>query len=98
MFGQLDSPTDSAARFGLLRMHCGRSPEKRRPHRALRAYRGRERPEVRDKLIDVRFIVLDGDEPLLDLAPRRQEDPAVVLEEPVSVAHRVVDGQELAVV
>src|SRR4051794_4092443 len=54
--------------------------------------------EVRDQAVDIRLIVLHGDQPLLDLAPRRQENPAVVLVEPVSVAVPVVHAEEAAVV
>src|SRR5579871_4635205 len=57
-----------------------------------------EGAEVADEPVDVRFVVLYGDQPLLDLAPGRQEHPAVVLEQPVSVTERAVDGEELAVV
>src|SRR5690348_5933141 len=32
--------------------------------------------EVRDQAVDIRLIVLHRDQPLLDLAPRRQENPA----------------------
>src|ERR1700760_4941816 len=54
--------------------------------------------EVRDQAVDIRLIVLYGYQPLLDLAPRRQEDPAVVLVEPVGVAVPVVHAEEAAVV
>ena len=57
-----------------------------------------EGAEVGDEAVDVRFVVLHGDQPLLDLAPGRQEHPAVVLEQPVRVAEGVVDGEEAAVV
>ena len=57
-----------------------------------------ERPEVGDQQVDVGLVVLDRDEPLLDLAPRRQEHAAVVLEEPVRVAVAVIDTEEAAVV
>src|ERR1700753_406698 len=53
--------------------------------------------EVRDQAVDIRLIVLYGDQPLLDLAPRRQENPAVVLVEPVGVAVPVVHAEEAAV-
>src|SRR6185437_13639816 len=39
--------------------------------------RGGERGEVRHQQVYVRLIVLDRDQPLLDLAPRRQEHAAV---------------------
>src|SRR6516164_8525566 len=45
----------------------------------LRSYGVRERAEVLDEEVHVRLVVLHGDQPLLDLAPGRQEDPAVVL-------------------
>src|SRR5436309_13541306 len=54
--------------------------------------------KVLDQAVDIRVIVLHRDEPLLDLAPRRQEDPAVVLVEPVRVAVPVVHAEEAAVV
>src|SRR5579884_112718 len=54
--------------------------------------------EVRDQAVDIRLIVLHRDQPLLDLAPRRQENPAVVLVEPVGVAVPVVHAEEAAVV
>src|SRR6185437_15929470 len=54
--------------------------------------------EVRDQAVDIRLIVLHRDQPLLDLAPRRQENPAVVLVEPVRVAVPVVHAEEAAVV
>src|SRR5882724_1367265 len=54
--------------------------------------------EVRDQAVDIRFIVLHRDQPLLDLAPRRQENPAVVLVEPVGMAVPVVHAEEAAVV
>src|SRR6478609_4983465 len=53
--------------------------------------------EVLDQAVDIRLIVLHRDQPLLDLAPRRQENPAVVLEEPVRVAVPVVHAEEAAV-
>src|SRR6516164_10558927 len=59
---------------------------------------GGESAEVPHQPVDVRLVVLDGDQPLLDLAPGRQEDPAVVLEQPVRVAERVIGGEEAAVV
>src|SRR5690349_11610935 len=54
--------------------------------------------EVRDQAVDIRLIVLHRDQPLLDLAPRRQENSAVVLVEPVRVAVPVVHAEEAAVV
>src|SRR5690242_6804963 len=54
--------------------------------------------EVRDQAVYIRLIVLHRDQPLLDLAPRRQENPAVVLVEPVRVAVPVVHAEEAAVV
>ena len=42
--------------------------------------------------------MLDRDEPLFGLAPRREEHAAVVLEQPVGVVVPVVDLQELPVV
>src|SRR5215813_1535710 len=53
--------------------------------------------EVLDKAVDIRLSVLYRDQPLLDLAPRRQENPAVVLVEPVRVAVPVVHAEEAAV-
>src|SRR6185437_12099270 len=53
--------------------------------------------EVCDETVDICLIVLHGDQPLLDLAPRRQENPAVVLVEPVRVAVPVVHAEEGAV-
>src|SRR5467141_3794489 len=57
-----------------------------------------EDSEVLDQAVDVRLVVLHRDEPLLDLAPRRQENPAVVLVEPVRVTVPVVRAEEAAVV
>src|SRR2546430_10445393 len=57
-----------------------------------------EDSEVLDQAVDVRLVVLHRDEPLLDLAPRRQENPAVVLVEPVRMAVPVVHAEEAAVV
>src|SRR6185437_2016337 len=54
--------------------------------------------EVCDQAVDIRLIVLHRDQPLLDLAPRRQENPAVVLVEPVRVAVPVIHAEEAAVV
>src|SRR5712671_3621126 len=54
--------------------------------------------EVLDQAVDIRLIVLHRNQPLLDLAPRRQENAAVVLVEPVRVAVPVVHAQEAAVV
>ena len=42
--------------------------------------------------------MLYGDEPLLDFPPGRQEDPAIVLKQPVCVAVPVVNAEETAVV
>src|SRR5260370_12330470 len=53
--------------------------------------------EVLDQAVDVGFVVLDRDQPLLDLAPRREEDAAVVLIEPVRVAVPGRHAQETAV-
>src|SRR5512146_3246666 len=41
------------------------------------AYGLGEFSEVCDQALDIRLIVLHRDQPLLDLAPRRQENPAV---------------------
>ena len=49
------------------------------------ADRSGEDAEVLHEAVDVGLVVLDRDEPLLDLAPGREEDPAVVLIEPVRV-------------
>src|SRR5690348_14168148 len=54
--------------------------------------------EVGGQAVDIRLIVLHRDQPLLDLAPRRQENSAVVLVEPVRVAVPVVHAEEAAVV
>src|SRR5690242_11886414 len=54
--------------------------------------------EVCGQAVDIRLIVLHRDQPLLDLAPRRQENSAVVLVEPVRVAVPVVHAEEAAVV
>jgi hypothetical protein len=54
--------------------------------------------EVLDQAVNVRLIVLHRDQPLLDLAPGRQENPAVVLEKPVRVAVPVVHAEEAAIV
>src|SRR5271169_3973346 len=62
------------------------------------AYGSGEDGEVLDEAVDVRLVVLHRDEPLLDLAPGRQEDPAVVLVEPVRVTVPVVHAEEAAVV
>src|SRR5580692_3911099 len=53
--------------------------------------------EVLHEAVDVGLVVLDRDQPLLDLAPGREEDPAVVLIEPVRVAVPVVNAEETAV-
>src|SRR5215475_11887790 len=53
--------------------------------------------EVLYQAVDIRLTVLYRDQPLLDLAPRRQENPAVVLVEPVRVAVPVVHAEEAAV-
>src|SRR5947209_3725490 len=42
--------------------------------------------EVCDQAVDIRLIVLHRDQPLLDLAPGREENPAVGLVETVRVA------------
>src|SRR5438034_2301526 len=57
-----------------------------------------EGDEVGQEAVDVVVAVLDRDQPLLRLAPGRQEHAAVVLEQPVAVAPAAVDGQEVAVV
>src|SRR6266536_1310429 len=48
------------------------------------------------KHVDVRLVMLHRDQPLLDLPPGRQEDAAVVLEEPVRMAVGVLDAEEAA--
>src|SRR5690348_12221033 len=53
--------------------------------------------EVLDQAVYIRFVMLHRDQPLLDLAPRRQENPAVVLVEPVRVAVPVVHAEEAAI-
>src|SRR4051794_15417316 len=50
--------------------------------RSVQHSRGEAR-EVGHDPVGVGRGVLDGEQPLLDLAPRRQEPPAVVLHEPV---------------
>ena len=68
-----------------------------RHRRLLQRRQGRrERGEVLHQAVDVRLVVLDRDQPLLALPPRRQEHPAVVLVQPVRVAVRVVDAEEVA--
>src|ERR1035441_1397763 len=62
----------------------------------LLADRSSEIGEIGDEPIDIRVIMLHGDQPLLGLAPRRQEYPAVVLQQPVRVTVGVVDVQEAA--
>src|ERR1039458_8954537 len=62
----------------------------------LRPNRSREGREILDKTVYVVRIVLNRDQPLLGFAPRRQEDAAVVLEQPVGVAVGVVDFKEVA--
>ena len=52
--------------------------------------------EVGDEPVDVGVGVLHRDQPLLDLAPRRQEHAAVVLDQPVRVAVAVVELEEVA--
>src|SRR5579884_3330530 len=59
--------------------------------------RGREAGEVADEPVDVGLVVLDGQQPLLHLPPRRQEHPAVVLDEPVQLVQPVVDAEEVTV-
>src|SRR5580693_8394534 len=60
-------------------------------------YRLGEDAEVVDQAVHVGLVVLDRDQPLLDLAPGREEDAAVVLIKPVRVAVPVVNAQETAV-
>ena len=52
--------------------------------------------DVGDEPVHVLGGVLDREQPLLDLAPRREEDAAVVLDQPVRLAVPAVDLQELA--
>jgi len=54
--------------------------------------------EVADEAVDVGAVVLDRDEPLLGLAPGREEDATVVLDQPMGVVVPVVDLEEVAVV
>ena len=54
--------------------------------------------DVAHEPVDVGLVVLDGEQPLLHLAPWRQEDAAVVLNQPVQVAEPLVDVQEVPVV
>ena len=54
--------------------------------------------EVGDQAVDVGLGVLHRQQPLLDLAPRWEEHPAIVLQEPVQLPPAVVDGEEVAVV
>ena len=49
--------------------------------------------DVGDEPVDVLVGVLDRHQPLLDLAPRRQEDAAVVLHQPVRLAVPAVDAR-----
>ena len=48
-----------------------------------------------DEPVDVLVGVLHRHQPLLDLAPRRQEGAAVVLHQPVGVAVAAVEGEEV---
>jgi hypothetical protein len=69
------------------------------PRHQAASSRDRGQPaEVGDEPVDVGLGVLHGQQPLLDLAPRWQEHPAIVLHEPVQVAPAVVDLEEVAVV
>ena len=51
---------------------------------------------VGDEPVDVGLVVLHGEQPLLHLAPWRQEDAAVVLHQPVQMAQPLVDVEEVA--
>src|SRR5689334_15106257 len=53
--------------------------------------------EVAREAVDVGIVVLDGQQPLLHLSPRRKEDAAVVLHEPVCLAEAPVDKEEVAI-
>ena len=48
-----------------------------------------------NKPVNIGCVVLHRDQPLLALAPRREEDAAVVLIEPVRVTIGIVDAQEV---
>src|SRR6202042_1149509 len=65
-------------------------------YQELGAERGGEPGKVVGEPGDVRLVVLHRDQPLLDLSPGRQEDPAIVLVEPVRVAVGIVDAEEAA--
>src|ERR1700739_2942065 len=62
---------------------------------ALWPHRCRKGREVADEPVDIGLVVLDRHQPLLDLAPRRQEDAAIVLKEPMRVAVGIPDGEEV---
>src|ERR1035441_6640522 len=62
----------------------------------LRPDRGGKGGKIRHELVNIVRIVLNRDQPLLDLAPWRQEDAAVVLEQPVGMAVRIVEAEEAA--
>src|ERR1035441_7704373 len=61
----------------------------------LRPDRGGKGGKIRHELVNIVRIVLNRDQPLLDLAPWRQEDAAVVLEQPVGIDVRIVDAEKL---
>src|SRR3954468_15844189 len=69
-----------------------------RPLMPSACHRSGQASEVRDEPVDIGVGVLHRDQPLLDLAPRRQEDAAVVLDQPVRVAELGVDLEKAAVV
>src|SRR6478609_3202562 len=52
--------------------------------------------EVRGEPVDIGLVVLNGQQPLLHLAPRRQEHTAIVLHQPMQVAQSIVDLKEIA--
>src|SRR5271170_8057241 len=60
-------------------------------------YRLGEGAEVLDQSVNVGPVVLDRDQPLLDLAPGREEDAAIMLVKPVRVTVPVVHAEEAAV-
>src|SRR6187200_1125797 len=51
--------------------------------------------EVGGEPVDIALVVLNGQQPLLHLPPRREKHPAIVLHEPVQVAQSGVDLKEI---
>src|SRR5690349_10182758 len=54
-----------------------------------------ETREVRGETIGIVAVVLHAQQPLLHLAPRREKDTAIVLDQPVQMAQSGVDRQEI---